>query len=193
MLANPPAPKAPTRVPPASSSIRRRRGPHLSPTSARRRRRRGLRGSLVDELEAAFVRREAHLAQGLPRRLSRCSCRHLGRSPLHVATDPRRHRSRDSASTLPKRSCERFQWPGDAHVCDGRFRANRRRKRAARPQPWLSVVVLTPEVCDERFAFHPAQRVFEFNELDEKIVLGIEVARGHRALEIEAEPLLNPM
>src|SRR5690606_37513592 len=54
-----------------------------------------------------------------------------------------------------------------------------------------SVVVLAPEVGDEVFTLHPAQRVLQLHQLNEQIVLGIEPRRGHGALEVEAQPLLH--
>ncbi len=54
-----------------------------------------------------------------------------------------------------------------------------------------SVVVLVTQVRDQFFAHHPAQRVFELHRLDEDVVLGVEAGGSLRALEIEAEPLLN--
>src|SRR5690606_10035224 len=54
-----------------------------------------------------------------------------------------------------------------------------------------SVVILVAQVGDELLAHHPAERVLQLHELNEQIVLRIELGRGHRALEIEAEPLLD--
>ncbi len=44
---------------------------------------------------------------------------------------------------------------------------------------------------DQVLALHPPQRVLELHQLDEDVVLGIEPGRGHRRLEVEAEPLLD--
>src|ERR1700693_4871156 len=54
-----------------------------------------------------------------------------------------------------------------------------------------SIVILLPQVRDQTFAHHPAQRVFQLHQLYEQIVLGVQTRRGHRRLEIEAQPLLN--
>ena len=55
---------------------------------------------------------------------------------------------------------------------------------------WL-VVILLAKVRDEVFANHPAQSVFQLHQLDEQVVLRIKLGRGHRRLEVEAQPLLN--
>src|SRR5580704_1903329 len=44
---------------------------------------------------------------------------------------------------------------------------------------------------DEFLATQVPQSVLQLHQLDEQVVLGIEARGGHRALEIEAEPLLN--
>src|ERR1700754_3913177 len=56
-----------------------------------------------------------------------------------------------------------------------------------------SVIVLRAEVRDGFLAHHPAQRVLQLHELDEEIVLRVQVGRGHRALEVKAEPLLRAL
>src|SRR6266550_4370465 len=54
-----------------------------------------------------------------------------------------------------------------------------------------SIVVLQPEMGDEVFALQVPQRVLEFHQLNEQIMLGIKPGRGHGGLEVEAQPLLN--
>ena len=44
---------------------------------------------------------------------------------------------------------------------------------------------------DQIFAAQVAQRILEFHQLDENIVLWIEARRGLRRLEVEGEPFLN--
>src|SRR6266849_8732023 len=63
---------------------------------------------------------------------------------------------------------------------------------ARAPSRGRSVVILLPQVRDQVLAHHPAQRVLQFHQLNEQIMLGIQVRRGHRRLEIETQPLLNP-
>src|SRR4029450_7431748 len=55
-----------------------------------------------------------------------------------------------------------------------------------------SVVVLEAQVGDEVLALHVAQGVLQLHELDEQVVLGVEAGRGHGALEVEGQPLLDP-
>src|SRR5262245_28343282 len=55
----------------------------------------------------------------------------------------------------------------------------------------LSVVILVAQVRDEVLAHHPAERILELHALNEEIVLRVEPFRGHRALEVKAEPLLH--
>src|SRR5262245_6686407 len=54
-----------------------------------------------------------------------------------------------------------------------------------------SLVVLAAQVRDALVAGHPAQRVLQLHELHEEIVLDGQPRRGHRALEVETEPLLD--
>src|SRR6185437_9704824 len=56
-----------------------------------------------------------------------------------------------------------------------------------------SVIVLGAQVRDGFLAHHPAQGVLQLHELDEEVVLRVEVGRRHRALEVEAEPLLGAL
>src|SRR5260221_11751548 len=44
---------------------------------------------------------------------------------------------------------------------------------------------------DQLLSHHPPERVLELHALDEEIMLRIELLRGHRALEVEAQPFLN--
>src|SRR4029453_10600268 len=60
------------------------------------------------------------------------------------------------------------------------------------PVPLTLVVVLEAEVRDEVLSAQVAERVLELHELDEQVVLGVEAGRGHRALEVERQPLLDP-
>src|SRR5262245_41292838 len=53
------------------------------------------------------------------------------------------------------------------------------------------IVVLQAEVRDQLLAPQVPQRVLQLHELDEQVVLGIEAGRGHGALEVEREPLLD--
>src|SRR5688572_7492698 len=55
------------------------------------------------------------------------------------------------------------------------------------------VVVLPSKVSDELLTFQVAERVLQFHQLDEEIVLRIEPRRVHRALEVERQPLLDPV
>ena len=43
-----------------------------------------------------------------------------------------------------------------------------------------SIVVFQAQVCDQVFTAHPAQRVLEFHQLDEDIVLGVQALGCHR-------------
>src|SRR5579859_3344656 len=54
-----------------------------------------------------------------------------------------------------------------------------------------SVVIFQAEVRDQRFAAHPAQRVFQFHQLNENVVLGIKPRRRHGRFEVEREPFLH--
>src|SRR5215831_11450439 len=49
------------------------------------------------------------------------------------------------------------------------------------------VIVFGTQVRDGFFTLHPSKGVLQLHELDEEAVL------GHRALEVEAEPLLGPL
>src|SRR5260370_37822384 len=71
----------------------------------------------------------------------------------------------------------------EALTSAGRDRTTRRR----------SVVVFVAKMGDRLFAHHPAQGVLQLHQLDEEIVLRVEAFRGHRALEVEAEPLLDSL
>ena len=42
------------------------------------------------------------------------------------------------------------------------------------------VVIFEAEMRDQRLPAHPAQRVFEFHQLYENIVFGIQTGRRHR-------------
>src|SRR5260370_41244687 len=53
------------------------------------------------------------------------------------------------------------------------------------------IVVFKAEMGDEFFTPHPAQRVLQFHELDEEVMLGIQTRRSHRRLEIERKPFLD--
>src|SRR5713101_3002677 len=85
--------------------------------------------------------------------------------------------------------CERsvrFGWmrsEGAAFSSAGRDRTTGRRL----------VVVFVAKMGDRLFAHHPAQGVLQLHQLDEEIVLRVEAFRGHRALEVEAEPLLDSL
>src|SRR5688500_1143281 len=49
-------------------------------------------------------------------------------------------------------------------------------------------------VGDRIFAHPLAERVLQLDQLDEEVMLGDELwVRGHRRLEVEAEPLLHPL
>src|SRR5260370_33799872 len=61
-----------------------------------------------------------------------------------------------------------------------------------RPSDRLSGVVFEPEMRDQVFAAHPAQRVLELHQLDENVLLGINVRRVHRGLEAVRQPFLYP-
>src|SRR5436190_5386817 len=60
---------------------------------------------------------------------------------------------------------------------------------------WTSrlIVVLPAKVSDEFLTLEIAQRVLQLHQLDEEIVFGIEAGRVHGALEVERQPLLNPV
>src|SRR3954466_5588679 len=53
-----------------------------------------------------------------------------------------------------------------------------------------SVVVFQSEVSNEVLTAHPPQRVLQFHQLDEDVVLGIQPGGCHGALEVERQPLL---
>src|SRR5580698_5526911 len=59
------------------------------------------------------------------------------------------------------------------------------------PRITRSLIVLVPDVVDDFLAHHPPHGVLELRLLHEEIVLGVEVRRRHRALEVEAQPLLR--
>src|SRR5271157_1072531 len=63
--------------------------------------------------------------------------------------------------------------------------------RAVAPPRTELVVVLQPQMRDQFFSPQMAECVLQLDELDEQIVLGIQTGRGHRRLEVEAEPLLD--
>ena len=46
---------------------------------------------------------------------------------------------------------------------------------------------------DEVLTLEEPQGVLELHQLDEEIVFGIEARRVHRALEVERQPLLDPV
>src|SRR5438105_7091682 len=54
-----------------------------------------------------------------------------------------------------------------------------------------SVVVFQTQVRDQTFAHQMAESILQLHELDEQIVLGIELGRGHGRIKIEAQPFLN--
>jgi hypothetical protein len=54
------------------------------------------------------------------------------------------------------------------------------------PGTFSLVVVLQSQVRDERLASQVPQRVFEFHQLNEQVVLGVESRSGHRRFQIEA-------
>src|SRR4030065_641518 len=54
-------------------------------------------------------------------------------------------------------------------------------------------VVLRPEVGDEVLAHPVAQGVLQFGGRDEQVVLRVQPRRHLRALEVEREPLLDPL
>ena len=54
-----------------------------------------------------------------------------------------------------------------------------------------SVVIFVAEVSDQILTLHPAQRVLELHGLNEQVVLGVQPLCRHRALEVEAQPLLH--
>src|SRR5579872_3211564 len=54
-----------------------------------------------------------------------------------------------------------------------------------------SVIVFRPQMGNDVFPHHPAQRVLQLHQLNEQIVFWIKVLRSHGALEIKAQPLLR--
>src|SRR5438445_226473 len=52
------------------------------------------------------------------------------------------------------------------------------------------VVIFQPEVGNELLILEVTQRVLKLHRLNKQIVFGIEAGRGHRRLQVEAEPLL---
>src|SRR5512143_3757839 len=53
------------------------------------------------------------------------------------------------------------------------------------------VVVLGAEVGDELITLGVAERVLQLHELDEQVVLRVQALLRHRALPVEAQPLLD--
>src|SRR5215470_8007774 len=53
------------------------------------------------------------------------------------------------------------------------------------------VVILQPQVGNQRLTFQVPERVFQLHQLDEKIVLRVEAGSSHGRFEVEAEPLLD--
>src|SRR3954454_17880058 len=53
------------------------------------------------------------------------------------------------------------------------------------------VVIFQTQVCDQVLAPHPAQRVLQFHQLDEDVVLGVNLGRVQRPLEVERHPFLD--
>ena len=51
--------------------------------------------------------------------------------------------------------------------------------------------LIPAEVGDELLAAQVAERVLQLHELNEQVVLRIQSRSGHRALEVERQPLLN--
>src|SRR5262245_29202989 len=55
----------------------------------------------------------------------------------------------------------------------------------------LLVVILTAEMGDQFFALQVPERVLQFHQLNEQVVLGVQPLRVDRTLEVERKPLLN--
>src|SRR3981081_2351036 len=55
------------------------------------------------------------------------------------------------------------------------------------------VVVLAAKVRDELLALKVPQSVLQLHQLNEQIVLGVDLRRVHRRLEVEREPLLDAL
>src|SRR5438309_10946580 len=52
------------------------------------------------------------------------------------------------------------------------------------------VIILQSQMSDQGFALKVAQGVLQLHGLDEQVVLRIQPGRGHRRLEVEAEPFM---
>src|ERR1700704_1592310 len=68
-----------------------------------------------------------------------------------------------------------------------------RRTNGARMARMLLVRVVRAEIVDELFADEVAEIVLQPDLLGEEVVLGIDARRVLRALEVEAEPLLDAL
>src|SRR5271165_6377965 len=55
------------------------------------------------------------------------------------------------------------------------------------PDFGLLIVVLHSQMRNQLFSAHPAQRVLQFHQLDEDVMLGVKVGSGHRGLVIERQ------
>src|SRR5215472_5131742 len=62
--------------------------------------------------------------------------------------------------------------------------------RAPGPRHIRLVVVLQAQVRDQFLALQVAQRVLQFHQLDEQVMLGVKARDRHWRFEVEAEPLL---
>src|SRR5687767_15853907 len=56
----------------------------------------------------------------------------------------------------------------------------------------VSIVVFETEVSDQVLATQMTERVLQFHELNENVVLRIEARGGLRRLEVEGQPFLDP-
>src|SRR5271166_2895970 len=97
---------------------------------------------------------------------------------------PQADRSRVSASRRNVASFSRLRrfvsrGRGPLRLRSGQVRATR------------LIVVFQSQMRDQFFAAQMAESVFQFHQLNEQIVLGIQAGRGHGRLEIKAEPFLN--
>src|ERR1700733_892740 len=71
----------------------------------------------------------------------------------------------------------------------------RARKCCNTYEPFLgevtSVVIFEAQVSDQVLALQMPQRILELHKLNEKVVLGIKIRRGHRTLEVKRQPFLD--
>src|SRR5580698_1635280 len=58
-------------------------------------------------------------------------------------------------------------------------------------RPTRLVVILQPQMRNQFLALQVPQRVLQLHQLNKQVMLGIQPRRGHRRLEVEAQPLLN--